>query len=791
MKKVKKSTFFIVLLFIALFSVSAVIGLDYLYADDSTTVIKGVDDIRLGIDIQGGVDVTFSPAGGYDATDEQLDAAAAIIDTRLSSLGINDNEVYSDNKSDRIIVRFPWQAGQSDSDASAAVKELGEMAELTFRRGSDYDTNDDGTVTPTGEIVLSGTDIAEADYTQQPDDYGDLKWVVTLEMSSEGAKKFSDITTELANSGTPISIWMDNTMLCSPQVNEPITNGSAVITGEYTQESAKKLANQINSGALPFKMETSSFKTISPTMGKGSLDAILLAALISFAFIAVYMIILYRLPGFVAVIALCGQVAGSISAVTGWFGFMTGSTLTIPGIAGIILAVGMGVDANIITGERIKEELRSGKSLDSAIRIAYKRAFSAILDGNITNVLIAVILMGAFGVPTNPFSKILNKTIFCMFGATAEGVVYSFGFTLLAGVICNFIFGVLFSRLMVMSLSRFKAFQKRSLYVSEKKDKKNSDENAPAVQGNVGKIYNFCGKKKVILSVVICVAVALCAGIAVRGVRFAIEFKGGTEITYDYSGDVDINSIISTSSEIAGVPVNVRTGENLDSGGQQLTLSFTSDTGLTADRQDELTKRLQDENPDANISLFDSNDVNPTSGREFLLKCLVAIVFAALIIIIYIAVRFRKIGGWSAGVCSVFALLHDLAVALAISILLGFEFNSNVVAVILTILGYSINNTIVIYDRIREDRSLYKNASLNELINMGCSQSLTRSIRTSVTTVATMLIVTITVFVSGYNSLLSFSVPLVFGLISGTYSSLFVAPVTWSWWKSKEKSKSK
>lgn len=454
-KKTGKSTFFIVVALIALFAASSIAGFDYLYADNTTTVVKGVDDIRLGIDIKGGVDVTFAPAGDYDATDAQLDAANEVIKTRLATLGINDNEIYSDSKSDRIIVRFPWQAGESNFDPEAAVKELGEMAELTFRKGTDTETDEDGNVIPTGELVLSGSDVDEAGYTQQPDSYGNLEWVVTLKLNSTGTSKFAAATSELAGTSTPISIWMDSTMISAPSVNSAISNGNAVITGSFTSESAKKLADQINSGALPFKIETKSFKTISPTMGEGSLDAILLAAAIAFALIAVYMIVLYRVPGFVAVIALCGQIAGSIAAVTGWFGFMPGSTLTIPGIAGIILAVGMGVDANIITGERIKEELRSGKSLDSAIRIAYKRAFSAILDGNITNVIIAIILMGAFGVPSSFFSKILNSTVFAMFGATTEGVVYSFGFTLLAGVICNFIFGVFASRLMVTSLSKW------------------------------------------------------------------------------------------------------------------------------------------------------------------------------------------------------------------------------------------------------------------------------------------------------------------------------------------------
>lgn len=465
MKKIGKSTFFIVVAFIALFTFSSVIGLDYAFGDKTKTYIKGVDDIRLGIDIKGGVDATFEPADGYEASQSQLDAATQIIKTRLSNLGITDNEVYSDDKSNRIIVRFPWQAGEDNFDPKAAVKELGDMAQLTFRKGTETETDADGNVIPKGEIVLEGTDIDNADYIyRQMNQTSDPEWVVDLKLNSSGVSKFAAATSELAGSSTPISIWMDNYMISAPTVNNAITDGSAVITGNFTGESAKKLADQINGGALPFKMVTVSTNTISPTMGEGSLDAILLAAAIAFGLIAIYMIVLYRLPGCVAVIALIGQVAGSIAAITGWFGFMHGSTLTVPGIAGIILAVGMGVDANIITGERIKEELRTGKSLDSAIRIAYKRAFSAILDGNLTNVFIAVILMGAFGVPTSFFSNILNKTIFRAFGATAEGFVYSFGFTLLAGVILNFIMGVYASRLMVTSLSKFKCFKNRKLY---------------------------------------------------------------------------------------------------------------------------------------------------------------------------------------------------------------------------------------------------------------------------------------------------------------------------------------
>ncbi|MCI6560484.1 MAG: protein translocase subunit SecF [Ruminococcus sp.] len=308
---------------------------------------------------------------------------------------------------------------------------------------------------------------------------------------------------------------------------------------------------------------------------------------------------------------------------------------------------------------------------------------------------------------------------------------------------------------------------------------------------STAKTYNFCGKRKMIAIITALVIIVAAVGIIVRGLKVAIEFKGGTMISYTYTGDIDVNEAQSIISGIVDTSVNVRSGESFESGSKELTVSFTSDTGLTADRQTQLTDALQENFAEANLQLYDSNDVSPTTGKEFFLKCLVAMVLAAVLIIIYIAIRFRKIGGVSAGLCSVLALLHDLVVAFAASVLFGFEFNSNMVAVILTILGYSINNTIVIYDRIRENRQLMPKASMNDIINAGCSQSLTRSIRTSITTIGTMLIVTIVIMVSGYDSLLSFSVPLLFGLISGTYSSLFVAPVTWSWWMEKKAAKEK
>jgi len=307
---------------------------------------------------------------------------------------------------------------------------------------------------------------------------------------------------------------------------------------------------------------------------------------------------------------------------------------------------------------------------------------------------------------------------------------------------------------------------------------------APAAPAYNGKVYNFCGKKKMILVISILVFAALIVGIIVRGDNRSIEFKGGTMLTYNYEGDISTSDVKDIVKSLTDSSVTVRTGEDINTGESQFTISMTTGD-FDADKQAELTSKLKEKFADNNLTDTEAVNVTASTGNEFLLKCVIAVIFAAIIIIIYIAIRFSKIGGWSAGMCSVFALLNDLVVAMAVSFIFGFEFSSNTVAVILTILGYSINNTIVIYDRIRENRKLMPKASLNELINTGCSQSLTRSIRTSVTTITTMLVITIVVLIKGYDSLLSFSVPLMAGLISGTYTSLFVAPVTWSWWKGR------
>lgn len=462
MRRIKKPVFFIVVVLIAVFAFLTFNGVSTYYGDIKTSHIKGADEIRWGIDISGGVDVTFAPPEGVEATEEQMNAAQAAIEMRLVNLGITDYELYVDYSNYDIIVRFPWQAGEEDFDPEAAVAELGETALLTFREG--YEVDEYGL--PTGitaeNIILTGEHIESATpgwYEQN----GENIFAVDLIFTEEGAELFAEATTRLAAEEGVISIWMDDICISYPTVNEPITSGQGQITGGFDYDGAKALADKISAGALPYKLVTSNFSTISATMGSGARNAMLVAGAIALGLICVYMIAVYRLPGFVAAIALMGQVVGTIACITGFFGFVPSFTLTIPGIAGIILAVGMGVDANVVTFERVKEELRSGKGLYTSLEQGYSRAWAAIFDGNITIVFVAVILMGAFGPPDSIFAKLMGWLYF-MFPTTIEGTIYSFGYTLLVGVILNFVFGIGATRLMLASLAKFKALRNPKLY---------------------------------------------------------------------------------------------------------------------------------------------------------------------------------------------------------------------------------------------------------------------------------------------------------------------------------------
>ena len=261
--------------------------------------------------------------------------------------------------------------------------------------------------------------------------------------------------------GQQISIWLDDKCLSAPTVNSVITNGRAVIEGSFTAEEATDLANTINAGSLPFALsvDNSKLQIIAPTLGQSSLNVMLIAGIAAYIIIVLMMILLYRVPGIVAAFAITCQIAGIFAFISGFFPFFSSFTLTIPGLAGIILSIGMGVDANVINAERVKDELYSGRTIDGAIKTGFKRGFGAIIDGNVTVVIVSVILMGAFGPPDSIWSKILTPVMF-MFSSSITGSIYSFGYTLLIGAIFNLVIGVALSKVMVSSLSSFKCLRK-------------------------------------------------------------------------------------------------------------------------------------------------------------------------------------------------------------------------------------------------------------------------------------------------------------------------------------------
>lgn len=299
---------------------------------------------------------------------------------------------------------------------------------------------------------------------------------------------------------------------------------------------------------------------------------------------------------------------------------------------------------------------------------------------------------------------------------------------------------------------------------------------------------DFIGKRKIFFTISIVLVAFSILSTFIFGVDLDIQFKGGTIITYVYDGDLDCDSFVNDAKEIlGGIGVKYTTGVDFSSGKSNIQLSLTSTSGLSSDKQFELTNALTEKYAENNIDLIESSDVSPSSGREFFLKCIVAVILSSIVLIIYIAIRFKKIGGWLAGICAIIALLHDCIIVYGTFIVCGMPINANFMAVVLTILGYSINNTIVIYDRIRENSKLYgKKMTREENVNLSINQSLTRSINTSLTTVVAMLAVTIVAAVYGVTSIISFSLPVMVGMIAGTYSSVCLVSVLWSYFEGKK-----
>ena len=419
-----------VLLIIGMFCFFAIAGLPALD-------IKSVNEIRTGIDIRGGISTTLYPdvqdLGEVDS--EQLEAAVEIIEKRLNGKGIYDMNIAPDNENKRIVVEIPYAPGQ-ETNPQKVIDELGKTAYLTFQEVDEdlFDGYRDPMNTlkkylPTGRIVVQGTEIKTAQVGSV-----EGRAVVTLEMTPEGAVKFAEATARLNKQ--KIAIFLDDILITAPQVNTTITDGKAYIEGNMSGTEAAGLAATIRSGALPFKLVPKEINSITPTLGESALKVTVRAGTIAFIIVFLFMVIYYRLPGLMGGISLIGLVSVMLTLIA-----TSGITLTLPGIAGIILTIGMGVDANVIINERIKEELRSGKSLKASISSGFKRAFTSIVDSNVTTLITAAVLY-----------------------ALGTGVIKGFATTLAWGVIISFLTAILSTRILIRNISEAGFAKKKTMY---------------------------------------------------------------------------------------------------------------------------------------------------------------------------------------------------------------------------------------------------------------------------------------------------------------------------------------
>lgn len=683
--------------------------------------IKGVADMRFGIDIRGGVEAVFEPEGiDRKATEEELETARNVIESRLDSQNITDREVTVDQEGGYMIVRFPWKSDETDFNPEEAILELGEMAQLTFRAP-------DGTVLLEGKNVESSS--AEKDASGMSNE-----WVVTLNFDSEGAKLFEEATG--AHVGESIGIYMDEELISNPVVEAKISGGQAVINGMADMEEAKKISEKINAGALPFSLKTSSFSTISPSLGNNALNIMVAAGVISFFVVCAFMIGYYKFTGIVACITLTMQMLIQLLAIS-----IPQYTLTLSGIAGIILSMGMAVDANIIISERISEEIQKGSSVRMAVKAGYKNAFSSVMDGNVTTAIVAVILM--------------------LFGS---GSMLSFGYTLMIGMIVNVFVGVSVSKKILLSFLESEKFA-NTKYFRKKKELK------------VKRFYENTKIYAAISGVIFLVGIVACF---VKGVSLDTKFTGGVVLSYETEASVDTGKIETAVEKVSGRPVTVQITEDNTGEGRQIKVTLAGNSGMTPEEQQKINDTVNACLDGASAEQTETYVVEPYIGAKALKNSVIAIALSAIFILIYVWVRFSAISGLLAGVTALIALVHDVLVVFFSFVLFGIPLNDAFVAVVLTIIGYSINDTIVMYDRIRENRGELKNKSIGELVNISVSQTFGRSINTSLTTGACVLIILMASVVFQLNSIFEFSLPMFFGIISGCYSSICIAGGLWA-----------
>ena len=705
MKKSKAAVILAVIL-------AAFVGLAY-YASIilSSTGIGEDMSIPLGLDLSGGVSITYQVVDENPSAEDMSDTIYKL-QKRVDSYS-TEASVYQVGD-DRITVEIPGV-----QDANQILEDLGNPGSLEFQM-------------PDGTVFMTGDMVADAQAATQTDTYGNKEYVVALKLTDEGAKIFGEVTSE--NIGKNLPIVYDGETISYPRVQTAITGGKAQITGMADFEEAETLATQIRIGSLSLQLSELESSVVGAQLGSQAIASSLKAGAIGLAIVMVFMIVMYAVPGIAASLALAIYTTLVIATL-----YLFEITLTLPGIAGIILGIGMAVDANVIVFARIREEIATGKSVQTSMKIGFQKAMSAILDGNITTLIASVVLM-----------------------ALGSGTVKGFAYTLMIGIILSLFTAMVVTRYILYSLYAL-GLKSEKLY-GRAKERKSID---------------FIGKKAVFFTIS---GIIIAAGLISMGVHsategkalnYGLDFMGGTSTTADFGKDMTIedieNDIIPYVEKVTGDSDVQATKVE---GTTQVTIKTRT---LSLDERQELEDTLA-ENCDVDASTITSQSISSTISGEMRSDALKAVIVSCIFMLLYIWFRFKDI---RFAASAILALVHDVLVVITVYALVRISVGSTFIACVLTIVGYSINDTIVIFDRIRENLALKTGKQtaedLREIANKSLTQTLSRSINTSITT----FIMVVMLYILGVASIRDFSLPLMAGLVCGAYSSICIATELW------------
>ena len=692
------------------------------------------DGIRLGLDLAGGVSITYETVK-QDPTQEEMQDTIYKLRKRVDDSGQTEAEVYQEGDN-RINVDIPGA-----TDAEATLRELGRVGEIFFILGTDNVELigvDETTgqyqyaflkswdeIKAAGDIILDGADIqgAEAGWYQE---YNITKNIVSLTLNDSGRVKFAAATT--AHVGEPIAIVYDGKVISAPVVQEPLTDGKAQISGSFTTEEANNLATTIRVGSLPLELRELRSNVVGASLGQEAVSTSVFAAAIGVALVFLFMAIRYRVPGMAADLALCIYIGLMVVCLN-----LLEITLTLPGLAGIILSVGMAVDANVIIFSRIQEEIGAGKTVRSAIKLGFSKAFSAIIDGNITTLIAAVVLY-----------------------ILGSGTVKGFATTLALGIVLS-MFTALFVTKFILYALYDMGFDKEKYYGEVKEYRQFS--------------FTKHGKKYALISGALILAgiIGMVAGKVGKGeiLAYGLDFKGGTAMTVTFPKETEIS--------IAQLEEAVRTAI-----GEEAVVNLVSDSNAASIKTKELSEEQRNTLTNYWVDTYGADEkeievqsISGTVSGEMKKDAILAVTVATVCMLLYILIRFSN---FAFAASAVLALLHDVLIVLAVYAVGRISVGNTFIACMLTIVGYSINATIVVFDRIRENvKEQLKKETYADIVNKSIAQTFSRNIYTSLTTF--FMVAALVVF--GVSSIKEFAIPLMAGIICGAYSSICITGLLW------------